>query len=301
LSEPAIRDIGFIGLGIMGRHMAGHLQRAGHRLHLYNRSRRGADELVAAGSSWHDSPGDVAAHSDMVITMVGHPADVEALYLGGGGIVERSRPGALLVDMTTSSPELARRIAAAAAARGLHALDAPVSGGEVGARDARLSIMVGGEAAAFDRALPVLRVMGPSVVRQGGPGSGQHTKMSNQIVIASTMLGVCEGLAYARRAGLDAQAVLASISGGAAGSFALTHLGPRMLGGDFAAGFFTEHFIKDLGIALQEAARMGLELPGLALAKRLYDRLAAQGHARDGTQVLFRHYETNDPATEAAP
>lgn len=284
-------DIGFIGLGIMGRSMAGHLQRGGHRLHVYNRSRGGAQALLAAGATWHDSPGDVAALSDIVITMVGFPSDVETVYLGAGGLVERARPGTVLIDMTTSSPELAQRIAAAAQARGVQALDAPVSGGEIGARDAKLSIMVGGSVTAFERAAPVLSLMGPSVVRQGGPGCGQHTKMCNQIVIASTMLGVCEGLAYAQRSGLDPQTVLSSITGGAAGSFLLANMGPRMLKGDFAAGFFTEHFIKDMGIALREAQRMGLDLPGLALAKRLYDQLAAQGHGRDGTQVLFRHYQ----------
>jgi 3-hydroxyisobutyrate dehydrogenase len=291
LNQHSALDIGFVGLGIMGRHMAGHLQRAGHRLHLFNRSRDGAEPLLAGGAAWHGAPGEVAACSDVVVTMVGHPSDVEAIYLGAGGIVERARKGAVLIDMTTSSPQLAERIAAAAESRGAHALDAPVSGGDVGAREARLSIMVGGDAAAFERALPVLRLMGANVVRQGGPGAGQHTKMCNQIVIASTMMGVCEGLAYARRSGLDPQTVLASIKGGAAGSFLLDYMGPRMLQGDFAPGFFTEHFIKDMGIALQEAQRMHLELPGLALAKRLYDGLAAGGHGRDGTQVLFRHYE----------
>lgn len=290
MSDANNLQIGFIGLGIMGRSMAGHLQRAGHHLHLYNRSRSGAETLLAAGATWHGTPGDVAANSDIVITMVGYPADVEAIYLGAGGLVERARAGALLIDMTTSSPELAERIAASAVLRGAQALDAPVSGGDIGARDAKLSIMVGGAQAAFDQALPVLRLMGASVVLQGGPGSGQHTKMCNQIVIASTMLGVCEGLAYAQRSGLDPQTVLSSISGGAAGSFLLTHMAPRMLKGDFTAGFFTEHFIKDMGIALHEAQRMQLDLPGLALAKRLYDQLAAQGHGRDGTQVLFQHY-----------
>jgi 3-hydroxyisobutyrate dehydrogenase len=291
VSDPNACTIGFIGLGIMGRSMAGHLRRAGHALHVYNRSRGGAQALLAAGATWHDTPGAVAAHSDMVITMVGLPSDVEAVYLGAGGLVECARRGAVLVDMTTSSPELAVRIAAVAQTRGVHALDAPVSGGEIGARDARLSIMVGGSQEAFDVAQPVLRLMGPTVVLQGGPGSGQHTKMCNQIVIASTMLGVCEGLAYAQRSGLDPQLVLSSISGGAAGSFLLTHMAPRMLKGDFSAGFFTEHFIKDMGIALHEAQRMRLDLPGLALAKRLYDGLAAQGHGRDGTQVLFQQYQ----------
>ena len=285
-------QIGFIGLGIMGRSMAGHLQRAGHALHVYNRSRGGAQPLLEGGATWHESPASVASCCDILVTMVGTPADVEALYLGDGAIVDHSRPGTVLIDMTTSSPGLAVRVAEAAAARGLQALDAPVSGGDVGARDAKLSIMVGGDAAAFERALPVLRLMGPNVVRQGGPGSGQHTKMCNQIIIASTMLGVCEGLAYAQRSGLDPHAVLASVSGGAAGSFLLTHMAPLMLAGNFAPGFFTEHFIKDLGIALHETERMQLDLPGLALAKRLYDQLAAAGHGRDGTQVLFRSYQS---------
>lgn len=291
MSDVEKMQIGFIGLGIMGRSMAGHLQRAGHRLHLYNRSRGGAEALLAEGASWHDSPGEVAACSDIVITMVGFPADVEAIYLGAGGIVERARQGSVLIDMTTSSPELAVRIAAAAQAKGVQALDAPVSGGDVGARDAKLAIMVGGAPAAFERVLPVLQSMGTNVVLQGGPGSGQHTKMCNQIVIASTMIGVCEGLAYAKRSGLDPHVVLSSISGGAAGSVLLSNTGPRILKGDFAPGFFTEHFIKDMGIALNEAQRMKLDLPGLTLAKRLYDELAAQGHGRDGTQVLFKHYE----------
>ena len=290
MDDSRLPEVAFIGLGIMGRAMAGHLQRAGLPLHVFNRSRGGAQPLIDAGARWHDTPGDAAAAADVVITMVGFPSDVQALYLGAGGLVERARPGSLLVDMTTSSPDLARQIAEAAAVRGVAALDAPVSGGEVGARDARLSIMVGGDESAFQRALPLLLLLGPNVRLQGGPGSGQHTKMCNQIVIASTMLGVCEGLAYARHSGLDPSSVLASITGGAAGSVLLSQMGPRMLAGDFAAGFFTEHFVKDMAIALHEAERMKLDLPGLATAKRLYDGLVARGHGRDGTQVLFRHY-----------
>lgn len=282
--------IGFIGLGIMGRSMAGHILAAGHELHVYNRSRSKAEALISKGAIWHDNPGTLAATCDTIVTMVGYPADVEAVYLGADGIVGNAKAGALLIDMTTSSPEIARRIAEAAAARGLAAIDAPVSGGDVGAREAKLSIMVGGEAAAFERALPLLSVMGTSVVLQGGPGAGQHTKMCNQIVIASTMIGVCEGLAYAKRAGLDPETVLKSIGGGAAGGFQLNVLGPRILKGDFAPGFFIEHFLKDMGIALQEAQRMGLDLPGLALAQTLYQELAADGHGRDGTQALYTRY-----------
>lgn len=283
--------IGFIGLGIMGRHMAGHLLTAGHSLHVYNRSRDKAEELVAKGATWHDTPGEVAAHADVVVTMVGYPHDVEEVYLGTNGIVANARAGAILIDMTTSSPVLAARIAAEAAERGIRALDAPVSGGDGGAREAKLAIMVGGDAAAFEAALPILRRMGTNIVLQGGPGAGQHTKMCNQIVIASTIIGVCEGLAYAKHAGLDADTVLKSIGGGAASGFQLNMLGARIIKGDFAPGFFMEHFIKDMSIALAEAERMRLDLPGLALAKRLYEQLNAQGYGRSGIQALFKYYD----------
>jgi 3-hydroxyisobutyrate dehydrogenase len=291
-TNQAPRRIGFIGLGIMGRSMAGHILAAGHELHVYNRSRDKARELLERGARWCDSPGDVAAACDMVITMVGYPSDVEQIYLGPAGIVERAAPGTLLVDMTTSSPSLARRIADAAAARGCHALDAPVSGGDVGAREARLSIMVGGAQADLDRALPVLSLMGPNIVLLGGPGTGQHTKMCNQIVIASTIVGVTEGLAYARRAGLDPATVLKAIGGGAASGFQLNVLGPRIIAGDDAPGFFIEHFLKDLGIALGEAEQMGLQLPGLSLARKLYEQMAERGLGRNGTQALFKLYES---------
>ncbi len=285
------RQIGFIGLGIMGRSMAGHLLAAGHTLHVYNRTRTKADDLVARGAHWCETPGDVAAVSDIVITMVGYPADVEQVYLGAGGLLDRARSGTMFVDMTTSSPSLAVRIAEAARVKGCASLDAPVSGGDIGARDAKLSIMVGGDQAAFDTAEPVLRHMGTSIVLQGGPGTGQHTKMCNQIVIASTIVGVTEGLAYARRAGLHPETVLKSIGGGAASGFQLNVLGPRIIQGDFAPGFFIEHFLKDLGIALGEAAQLGLELPGLSLARRLYEQMAARGLERDGTQALLKLYE----------
>lgn len=289
-TSPAERpSVGFIGLGIMGRSMAGHILAAGHRLNVFNRSRDKADELLARGARWCATPGEVAANSDVIITMVGYPSDVEQIYLGADGIVARAER-ALLIDMTTSSPELAVRVAEAARARGYRALDAPVSGGDIGARDAKLSIMVGGEQAAFDQALPILKLMGTNVVLQGGPGAGQHTKMCNQIVIASTIMGVSEGLAYARAAGLEPSTVLQSIGGGAAASFQLAVMGGKMIAGDYAPGFYIEHFIKDLGIALAEAQRMRLELPGLALAHRLFDGLAQQGHGRLGTQTLIKHY-----------
>jgi 3-hydroxyisobutyrate dehydrogenase len=270
--------------------MAGHILAAGHPLHVYNRSRDKADDLLARGATWHASPGDVAANADVVITMVGYPHDVEQVYLGPEGIVARA-DRALLIDMTTSSPELAVRVAAEARRKDCRSLDAPVSGGDLGARDAKLAIMVGGVQAAFDEALPILQLMGSNIVLQGGPGAGQHTKMCNQIVIASTIMGVCEGLAYAKAAKLDLTTVLKSIGAGAASGFQLNVMGGKILNNDFAPGFYIEHFIKDLGIALAEAQRMQLDLPGLTLARKLYEDLAQQGHSRLGTQALIKHYE----------
>lgn len=286
-----IKKVGFIGLGIMGRSMAGHILAGGHELHVFSRTRAKAEDLLARGGVWRDAPGEIAAMCDVVVTMVGLPQDVEEIYLGAAGLIEQARPGAVLIDMTTSSPSLAARIADVAAAKGIAAIDAPVSGGDVGARNAKLSIMVGGEAAAVEHVRPLLSLMGDNIVRQGEAGAGQHTKMANQIAIACNMMAVCESLAYAKRAGLDPHRVLKSIGAGAAASFALSVLGPRMLDGDFAPGFYVRHFIKDMGIALAEAERMKLDLPGLAQAKALYDRLAASGHADDGTQALFRLYD----------
>jgi 3-hydroxyisobutyrate dehydrogenase len=285
----AMPRIGFIGLGIMGRSMAGHLLAAGHPLRVYNRTRASAQPLLDAGAVWCETPGAVAASSDVVITIVGYPRDVEQVWLGSDGILLNAR-NALLIDMTTSSPVLAQRLAREAAQRGCRALDAPVSGGDIGAREARLSILVGGEAAAFQEALPVLQRLGKTIVHAGPAGSGQHTKMCNQVVIASTIMGVCEGLAYARSAGLDLDVVLQCISGGAAGSFQLNVMGPKVIKGDFAPGFMIEHFLKDLSIALDEADRMGLKLPGATQARQLYSQLVEQGHAREGTQALARLY-----------
>ena len=281
--------IGFIGLGIMGQSMAGHLLAAGHPLAVYNRSPDKAAALVARGAVACATPAQVAQQSDVIITMVGYPSDVEQVWLGAEGVIAHAHD-ALLIDMTTSSPALAQELAAQAAKAGHQALDAPVSGGDVGAREAKLSIMVGGEAAAFERALPILQLMGTNIVHMGAAGAGQHTKMSNQIVIASTIMGVCEGLAYARAAGLDSTALLQCIGGGAAGGFQLNVMGARIAKGDFAPGFFIEHFLKDLGIALTEAANMGIELPGATLARKLYDELAGQGKGRLGTQALFQLY-----------
>lgn len=290
MQPNGIGSVGFIGLGIMGQHMAGHILAGGHKVHIFNRSRGNAEALLAKGAIWHDSPGALAPACDVIVTIVGYPADVEQIYLGPEGLIARAKPGSILIDATTSSPTLAARIAAAAAGKGVTALDAPVSGGDVGARNAKLAIMVGGDRAAFERVRPILERMGSNIAHMGGPGAGQHTKMANQIAIASTMMGVCECLSYARNAGLDPEAVLKVIGTGAASSFLLNNLGPRMVKGDYAAGFYVHHLIKDLGIALAEAEKMKLTLPGLALAKQLYDRLSAQGHAQDGTQALYRLY-----------
>jgi 3-hydroxyisobutyrate dehydrogenase len=228
----------------------------------------------------------VARASDVVFTLVGFPEDVREVVLGEEGALAGCAPGNVLVDMTTSEPSLAVEIARAAAARGVHAVDAPVSGGDVGAREARLSIMIGGETEAVQALQPCWERMGRTVVHQGGPGAGQHAKMVNQTLIASNMVGVCEALLYAQRAGLDLETVLESVASGAAGSWSLSNLGPRIIANDFAPGFFVEHFVKDMGIALREAERMNLALPGLALARQLYVALSAQGHGRSGTQAL---------------
>jgi 3-hydroxyisobutyrate dehydrogenase len=271
----------------MGAPMAGHLLDAGHRLSVFNRTRERADALVARGAEWCDSPAAVAAGSDVVFTMVGFPADVRASILGEDGALGAMRPGSLLVDMTTSEPSLAGEIAAAAAEREVGALDAPVSGGDVGARNATLVIMAGGAEEDFERALPLLRELGETITLQGGPGSGQHTKMMNQIAIASGMIGVCEALLYAHRAGLDVERALDTIKGGAAGSWSLSNYAPRLLSGDLEPGFKVDHFVKDLGIALAEARRLKLALPGLALAEELYIATQAQGLGQKGTHALL--------------
>jgi len=285
--------IGFIGLGVMGKSMAGHLLKAGYPLTVFNRTKSKGDELVAAGAIWAETPRAVAEQADVIITIVGFPKDVEEVYLGEDGILSVIKPGAVVIDMTTSSPDLAKRISAAAAAKGALALDAPVSGGDLGAREARLSIMVGGDKQAYDRVLPIFEIMGANIVYQGPAGSGQYTKMCNQIAIASGMVAICESMHYAKNAGLDPATVLKSIAAGAAGSWSLSNLAPRILRDDFAPGFFVKHFIKDMGIAIESAEQMGLKLPGLNLAKKLYDQLAAEGCENDGTQALFKLYAEN--------
>jgi 3-hydroxyisobutyrate dehydrogenase len=290
------KRIGWIGTGVMGASMCGHLVDAGHPVTVTTRTRAKAEGLLARGATWADSPAEVAAEADVVFAMVGYPSEVEEVVLGAGGVLAELRSSAVLVDMTTSRPALAVEIAERATARGALALDAPVSGGDVGARNATLSIMVGGDEAAFAAARPFLDIMGSTIVRQGGPGAGQHTKLVNQILVAGNIVAVCEALLYATRAGLDVRSVLDSVSSGAAASWTLSNLAPRIVDGDFAPGFFVDHFVKDMAIVLDEAARLQLELPGLALAHELYVDLQAQGHGRDGTQSLIFALEAMSPA-----
>lgn len=287
--DPATTSVGFIGLGVMGASMAGHILDAGYRLHVSTRTRTKAEDLISRGAQWHDSAKDLAPHCDVVITIVGFPPDVQQVYLEDG-LVAHAKPGTTLIDMTTSAPALAERIAAAASGRGINALDAPVSGGDVGARSGKLSIMVGGEQETFERMRPLLETMGENIVHQGPAGAGQHTKMANQIAVAGNMLGATEALAYATKAGLDPATVLASIGAGAASSWALVNLGPKMIDGDFDPGFFVKHFIKDMGIASDEAERIGLDTPGLRTALDRYRALAETGGEDDGTQGLFKLY-----------
>jgi 3-hydroxyisobutyrate dehydrogenase len=286
LIQPETTRIGWIGTGVMGASMCGHLLRAGFSATVFNRTKAKAESLLAAGARWADTPKQVAEASDVIFTIVGFPADVREVILGPNGVLAGCKSDNIVVDMSTSEPSLAVEIAEAAGWMGVHAVDAPVSGGDVGARDAQLSIMIGGEPEVIEALKPCWQAMGKTFIRQGGAGAGQHAKMVNQILIAGNMIGVCESLLYAYKAGLDLDTVLESVAGGAAGSWSLSNLGRRIIANNFAPGFFVEHFIKDLGIALAESKRLGLCMPGLALAHQLYLSLQAQGHGRDGTQAL---------------
>jgi len=284
--------IGFIGLGVMGAPMARHLLEAGHEVRVFTRTRRKAEELLAKGAVWSDSASGAARGVDLVCTMVGYPEDVEAVYFGDEGVFASVREGTVCIDFTTSAPALARRIARRAEELGAAAVDAPVSGGDKGAREASLSIMAGAEPEVFERARPVLDLVGGNVVLQGPPGSGQTAKLCNQIAIASNMLGVCEALVFAQAGGLNPDTVLESICGGAAGSWSLTNLAPRMLAEDLDPGFYVKHFIKDMRLALEAAWEEGLDLPGLQLALRRYRELEEKGGGDLGTQALIRVYGT---------
>ncbi|WP_417848292.1 NAD(P)-dependent oxidoreductase [Thalassoglobus sp.] len=284
---PGKTKIGWIGTGVMGSSMCGHLIDKGFEATIYTRSKDKAKALIEKGATWVDSPKAVAEASDVIFGIVGFPQDVREVFLGENGALAGSKKGNVLVDMTTSEPSLAVEIAETAKAQGVYSIDAPVSGGDVGAKEARLSIMIGGEKEVVDALNPAWEAMGKTIVHQGPAGAGQHTKMVNQTLISSMMIGVCEALLYGYKAGLDLETVMKSVSTGAAGSWSLSNLGPRIMANNFDPGFFVEHFIKDMGIALAESRRMGLSMPGLALAEQLYQSVKAKGWGREGTHALM--------------
>ncbi|HAA7693386.1 TPA_asm: NAD(P)-dependent oxidoreductase [Listeria monocytogenes] len=285
-----MEKIGFVGTGVMGSSMAGHLLEAGYEVLVYTRTKTKAEDLLEKGALWIKTPGELANKVDILISMVGYPKDVEELYLDENGFLENLAVGTVAIDMTTSSPALAKKMAEFGREKGIGVLDAPVSGGDIGAKNGTLAIMVGGSEDVFLKVKPIFDILGSSVILQGDAGAGQHTKMVNQIAIASNMIGVTEAIIYAEAAGLNPSSVLDSISGGAAGSWSLANLIPRVLKDDFSPGFFIKHFIKDMGIAISEAKQMGLELPGLTLAEKMYQTLAEQGLSEEGTQALIKYY-----------
>lgn len=287
VAMPGATRIGWIGTGVMGSSMCGHLLAAGYRVILHSRTKAKAQPLLDLGAMWAENQRAVAAESDILFTMVGFPQDVRTVYFGETGVFAGAQPDTVLIDMTTTDPALSREIAERATGKGLFAIDAPVSGGDVGARNAALSIMVGGDRAAMQAVMPLFELLGKKIVHQGGPGTGQQAKLCNQIVIAGTMIGVCESLLYGYKAGLDLNRMLDSIRGGAAACWTLDNLAPRILQRNFDPGFFVEHFVKDMGLALEESKRMGLVLPGLTLVHQLYHRVVALGHGRSGTHALI--------------
>ncbi len=284
--------LGFIGTGVMGNSLVKHLLDDKHEVSIYTRTAKKAENLVEAGAVLVDSPQQVAENSEVIFTMVGYPSDVEQVYFGEQGLLANAKKGTVLVDMTTSQPKLAQRIFDTATEKGLHALDAPVSGGDIGAKNGVLSIMIGGEKDIYKQISPILNLFGENIVFQGPAGAGQHTKMCNQINIASNMIGVCESLIYAEKAGLDPERVLRSISSGAAGSWSLSNLAPKMINEDFRPGFYIKHFIKDMKIAADEAENWGLDLPGLRLSLTMFEKVAAEGNEENGTQTLIKYYRS---------
>lgn len=283
--------IAFIGTGVMGASIVKHLLHNGHEVTVYTRTKEKAEPLVALGATWASSPAEAFKNKDLAFTMVGYPSDVEEVYFGDNGLFQSADVGSILIDMTTSEPTLAKKIFTHAQMLGIEALDAPVSGGDIGAQNGTLSIMVGGSKATFDKVLAVMKHFGENIVYQGEAGAGQHAKMCNQIVIASGMIGVCESLAYGLKAGLDLPTVLQSIASGAAGSWSLSNLAPRMINDDYAPGFYIKHFVKDMKIALDESKKMGISLPGLALAYEMYEKLIEEGYGDYGTQALLKAYQ----------
>ena len=289
--KPGKTIVGFIGLGVMGQSMAAHILNAGYKLHIYTRTKHKAENIISKGAVWEDSVSELSTKCDVIITIVGFPADVEEVYLGDKGILNHAKKESIVIDMTTSSPDLAIKIDEIAKEKGIESLDAPVSGGDLGAKNATLSIMVGGDTKTFDKVLPLFEIMGKNIVLQGKSGAGQHTKMANQIAIASGMVAVCEALAYAKKSGLDPKAVLKCTGPGAAGSWSLNNLGPRIIAGDFEPGFYIRHFIKDMNIAAATSSDLGLKTPGLDLALSLYKKMAENGFEDKGTQALYKMYQ----------
>ncbi|SUJ00221.1 2-hydroxy-3-oxopropionate reductase [Sporosarcina pasteurii] len=287
-----VKNIAFIGTGVMGRSIVRHLLKADYNVTIYTRTKSKAESLLTEGAVWADTPSKAVDVAEVIFTMAGYPADVESIYFGENGIFESGKAGQIVVDMTTSSPELAKMIANRATEMQMSSIDAPVSGGDVGAQNGILSIMCGGDEIVFEKIQPILQVFGKDIVYQGVAGAGQHTKMANQIAIATNMIGVCEAIVYAEKAGLDPRTVLSSIASGAAGSWSLSNLAPRMLEGDFKPGFYVKHFLKDMDIALSEAEMMELELPGLKLARSMYNELVTKGYGDKGTQVLYEKYQS---------
>lgn len=285
-----MKKIAFIGTGVMGSSVVKLLLKENYDVTIYTRTKEKAEKLIGEGAKWAETPSEAASAADIIFTMVGYPKDVEAVFFDAKGIFESGKEGQIVIDMTTSSPALAKKIAAKADEKKMFSIDAPVSGGDIGAKNGILSIMCGGDKAIFERVLPVLSIFGENIVYQGEAGAGQHTKMCNQIAIATNMIGVCEAIRYGEQAGLDPEVVLQSISSGAAGSWSLSNLAPRMLAGDFEPGFYVKHFLKDMDIALTEAEAMGISLPGLKLARQMYKELSDQGYEDKGTQVLIKHY-----------
>ncbi|HWL25523.1 MAG TPA: NAD(P)-dependent oxidoreductase [Ureibacillus sp.] len=282
--------IGFIGTGVMGASIVKHLLAAEYDVTVYTRTKEKAQGLIELGAKWAETPAQTAEGKDIIFTMVGFPQDVEEVYCGENGIFQTAKNGAIVVDMTTSQPTLAKKLYTLAKDKDIASLDAPVSGGDIGAQNGTLSIMVGGDEEAFEKLLPVFEKFGANIVFQGEAGSGQHTKMCNQLLIATNMIGVCESIAYGLKAGLDLDKVMKSISTGAAGSWSLTNLGPKMLKGNYDPGFYIKHFIKDMKIAIDEADNMGLDLPGVKLSKELYNTLLERGYGDNGTQTLIKYY-----------
>lgn len=290
--DPKETRIGWIGTGIMGRAMCSHVLNKGYEIFVFNRTKSKANDLINSGANWLDSPKEITSNSDIVFTIVGFPNDVKEVYFGEDGIFNGLSSNKVLVDMTTTEPTLAKEIYVKAKQMSCSSLDAPVSGGDIGAQNGKLSIMIGGDKEVFKKLLPVLKLMGENIVYQGEAGSGQHTKMCNQIAVAANMIGVCENLLYCYKAGLDPYTMLKSVGSGAASSWLLNNLGPKIVDKDYDPGFFVEHFIKDMAIAVKESEQMGIDLPGLKLVKSLYERASEMGHGKLGTQALILALES---------